>query len=718
MNKEPIGLYIFRFFMGFGLFAFMAMLYWSSVLLEEEVHDVQAGLSEIKSELFILRGEMNKTRDDVIHGLMDNNRTSEGDDSKQPATKSPLLSQSRRNSTHYPKMDASAPNLLEEDPFYKTTLPKLLGDNFKPQGLFHQAAIGRPANLHPFSNWANVAGWHEQCSVGVATLQFGKYETFAPDMAVKVELRHRASDGAVEYWVFLRDHVYWQPLTKEMFSESINMAPHFLRKHKVTAHDFKFYYDAIMNPYVQESGAVSLRTYMNDLEEITVIDDLTFVARWKTETITTSDGKKEQRAKYISKQMTGGLRPLASFVYKYFPNGEKIIDDDQDPETYRTSSVWAQNFQQHWARNIIPSCGPWVFQSMTDREIRFRRNADFYRPYAVLVEGLVEQFKDTPDAVWQDFKADKLDLYALQPEQVIELSNFMKSSQYKQQESAGDGISKLEYLARSYSYIGWNQAKHFFKSKKVRQALTLAIDRDRIVQQYLNGLGVVINGPFYPFSPSYDKSLKPWPFNLEAARRLLREEGWYDSDGDGIIDKKIGDRLVPFQFSLTYYVKNPTTKAVVEYIATTLKEIGIVCNLNGVDIADLSASFDDKSFDALVLGWSLGSPPEELRQLWFSAGAKEKGSSNAIGFANTEVDEIIDKLDYTFEEAERIKLYYRFGKIIYDECPYTFLYSPKAVLLYRNYLQNVWIPAERQDLVPGANVAEPNASIYWIKKHA
>ena len=140
------------------------------------------------------------------------------------------------------------------------------------------------------------------------------------------------------------------------------------------------------------------------------------------------------------------------------------------------------------------------------------------------------------------------------------------------------------------------------------------------------------------------------------------------------------------------------------------------CDLNGVDIADLSAVFDDKGFDALCLGWALGTPPEDPRQLWHSAGAKEPGSSNAVGFANKEADEIIEQLTFESDENKRIALYHRFHEIIHEEQPYTFIYTPKVALLYREYVQNVFIPADRQDLIPGANVPEPNSSIFWIKK--
>jgi peptide/nickel transport system substrate-binding protein len=132
-------------------------------------------------------------------------------------------------------------------------------------------------------------------------------------------------------------------------------------------------------------------------------------------------------------------------------------------------------------------------------------------------------------------------------------------------------------------------------------------------------------------------------------------------------------------------------------------------------MADLSQSLDDKNFDAITLFWGQGAPPEDPRQLWYSTGAKEKGSSNTIGFANKEADEIIDQLDYEYDQEKRISLYHRFDAIMHEEQPYTFLYSPKTIMLYREYLQNVFIPSERQDLVPGANINVPDPSIFWIK---
>jgi peptide/nickel transport system substrate-binding protein len=472
----------------------------------------------------------------------------------------------------------------------------------------------------------------------------------------------------------------------------------------------------MMNPYVQEPGAVSLRTYYEGMEQLRIVDPYTFVVRWKSKSFKNAQGKDEKKIKYIAQQFTGGLRPLASFVYKYFADGSKIVADDSAPETYRTNSVWAQNFAEHWANNIIVSCGPWVFDGMTDRQISFKRNDGFYERLSALTAGVDSEFKDSPDNMWQAFKSNRLDSFTLQPSQLAEYEEFIQSDDYKKQAAQGAAVHRLDFVARSYNYIGWNSVRPFFRNAKVRRALTMAIDRRRIIKENLNGLGIETTGTFYRYSPAYDTSITPWPFDPLMAKRMLEEEGWYDSDGDGIIDKEVDGKRVPFRFMLTYYVKNPTVKSICEYVSTTLKEIGIDARLNGVDIADLSASFDDKDFDAICLGWALGTPPEDPRQLWYSSGAKEKGSSNAVGFANAEADKIIDALDYEYDHDKRLALYHKFDAILHEEQPYTFLYTPKTAFIYREYLKNVFIPADRQDLVPGANVAEPDSSIFWRKR--
>ncbi len=690
MNKNSV----FRWVFSFLLLLLIGMLYWSSTLIEKDLKFLQQEAAEVKRGLDELRSDTQRLRQE-IHAH-------------------PIASAQQRTerSSH---LDSQFPNLLEEDPFYTTTLPSLLGPKFRPRGTRHETLLGRPENLHPFNSFRDVSNMINMCSISVAQQKFGKYETLAPNMAIKLEARPLPeAPTAHEYWIHLREDVYWLPLKPSLFPSDLTLNEHFFKKHPVTAHDFKFFYDAVMNPHVSETKAASLRTYFNDIEEIRVIDDLTFVVRWKTRLVASPLGAEEPKIKYSALSMTGSLQPLPRFIYQYFADGKKIIEDDSDPETYRYNSVWAQNFAQHWAKNIIASCGPWIFEGMSEEGVSFRRNPDYYQSDTALVEGLHYTFKESHEAIWQDFKAGKIDLCSLAPSQLPELETFLNSTSYQAQAAKGKAVHELDYVDLAFYYIGWNEATPYFSHRKVRRAMTMAIDRNRIIEQNLNDMGVPLTGPFFRYSPAYDPEIEALPFNPHEAKRLLDEEGWIDLNGDGIRDKMINGKRVPFRFSLTYFAKNISTKVICEYIATALKEVGVDCQLKGVDITDLAHTFEDKNFDALYMGWALGTPPENPRQLWHSSGAKEKGSSNAIGFAHPEVDHIIDELDYEYDKEKRIALYHRFHQIIHEEQPYTFLYSPKQRLLYRDYVKNVFIPRERQDLVPGADITEPDLRIIWL----
>lgn len=671
MKREPLLVYVLRLAALWGIVFLLLMLWWSSNLVERD-------LIELKE--LVKKGRY------------------EGSSSTMPKASLPVkpfsLDPEQRG-------DPTLPNLLETDPFFTTTLPKLLPPDFKPLGVRKEAALGKPDNLHPFSNWAHITPLIRACGVNVAGSKFGFYETLTGDMALKMEVKGTPP----EYTIYLRDDVYWQPLEPQWFPEGFKLAPQFQERVKVTAHDFKFALDALMNPSLAEAGAVSMRTFLDDIESLEVIDDLTFVVKWKND-------------KYISKELTGSLYPLPKFVYAYFPDGQKIVEEDSDPDTYRKNPLWALNFSNHWAKNIIVGCGAWLFDSMSDRGLRLKRNPDHWREHEALSSAMEVEFKASPEGMWQAFKEGKLDTYTLAPHQLLEFEQFLSSPIYLKQEAEGKKIHRLDYIGQSYTYIAWNSANPLFASSKVRRALTSALDRDRIIRQTLNGQGVAIHGSFYVHSPSTNPALKPWPFDPEKAKRWLAEEGWYDSDGDGLIDKEIGGRRVPFRFKLSYYVKNPNSKAIAEYVAGALLALGIKVDLNGVELADLTKDFEDKSFEALLLAWALGAPPEDPRQLWHSEEADKKGSSNAIGFRNQEADTIIEQLNLEKEGAQRLKLYHRFDEILHEEQPYTFLFAPKVTFLYRDWLKNVFIPAKRQDLIPGATVPVPTTGAAWIEEAA
>ncbi|MDP1879779.1 MAG: ABC transporter substrate-binding protein [Parachlamydiaceae bacterium] len=695
MKKESLTLYFLRLILILGVFALMGMLYWSSLLIEENLKEIEFDLKQIKHELVEVKGTLNKTELNY--------------------QKSPNIHESKNEIA---LIETSSENLLSPDPFYLHTLPKQLGPHFTPHGIRKNNTMGKPDHLNPFTGWYEAASWNRMCIPSLVTQEIGKYETYCPEAAISMELKYN-DEGYPEYWLKLREDLFWEPLNPRHFSDNIELAPWFLQRHQVTAHDFKFYFDAVKNPHVEELLAVTLRnSHFNDIEEVRVIDDFNLVVKWKTKEAVDANGKVIHQMKYTAKSITGSISPLPRFVYQYFADGSKIVEDDDQPNTYRINSVWAQNFSHHWAQNVIVCCGAWLFDGMNDREVKFKRNPHYFNPLATLVESYEIKFKDSPDSIWNDFKLGNIDLTSIRPNQLNELQEFLQSAPYQQQiqQNPGLEIQRLSFLSRSFSYIAWNELRPQFQSKKVRQALTMAIDRQRIIRQNLNGMGLEITGPNSPYSTAYDKNIKPYPHDIDLARQYLHEEGWIDRRGSGVLEKQIDGKWIPFQFTLNYYVKDTTFKSICEFVATSLRELGIECNLSGIDVADLSALFDNKDFDALCMTWSLDTPPEDPKQLWYSSSAAEKGSSNFISFSNHEVDTLCDQLEYEEDPQKRIEIYHRIQQIIHNEAPYVFLFAPKATVAYRSYLQNVLIPADNQDLFPGGNVDSLQSNIFWIKE--
>ena len=112
------------------------------------------------------------------------------------------------------------------------------------------------------------------------------------------------------------------------------------------------------------------------------------------------------------------------------------------------------------------------------------------------------------------------------------------------------------------------------------------------------------------------------------------------------------------------------------------------------------------------MGWQGGITPDPY-QLWHSSMADVEASSNFIGFANKEADQLIEEIRLTFDPEKRKELYHKFHRLIYHEAPYIFLVSPNSLSAVSSRYRNLqifslgypnrilWTPRNRQLAVPG-----------------
>ncbi|MBI5408455.1 MAG: peptide-binding protein [Nitrospirae bacterium] len=297
------------------------------------------------------------------------------------------------------------------------------------------------------------------------------------------------------------------------------------------------------------------------------------------------------------------------------------------------------------------------------QDVTLDSNKDYFdgRPY---IDRYVYKIIPDPATMFLELQAGGVDMMGLTPIQYTKQTNtdFFK-----------ENFQKFRYPVFSYTYMGFNLKHPWFKDKRVRQAIAHAIDKGEIVDVVLFGLGSPATGPYVPNTWAYNPNVKKYDYDLNKAKQLLKEAGWEDTDGDGILDKD-GKK---FEFSVLTNMGNRSREQTATIIQYRLKKIGIKVNIRVLEWSTFINEFIDKRrFETVILGWSIGIDPDQY-DIWHSSKTREK-EFNFVSYSNPEVDDLLEKGRRTFDLGKRKKAYHRIQEILAEETPYIFLYVPDA----------------------------------------
>ncbi|MBE9545979.1 MAG: peptide-binding protein [Proteobacteria bacterium] len=309
--------------------------------------------------------------------------------------------------------------------------------------------------------------------------------------------------------------------------------------------------------------------------------------------------------------------------------------------------------------------GPYMFREWkTGQKIVLISNPDYFegRPY---IDGYIMRIIPDMATMFLELRAEGIDRMNLTP---------LQYTRQTENRFFHRNFNKYRYLSFSYTYLGYNLKNPLFKDKRVRQAISYAINKEEIIQGVMLGLGKVATGPFKPGTWVYKPNVKRYPHAPQKARELLAEAGWKDTDGDGILDKDGR----PFAFEIITNQGNEIRAKCAEIIQRRLADTGITVKIRIIEWAAFIKEFINKrKFDATILGWTIPLDPD-LYDVWHSSkmGPEEL---NFISYKNDEVDELLEKGRNTFDRKERKRCYDRIQEIMAEEQPYTFLYVPDAL---------------------------------------
>ncbi len=337
--------------------------------------------------------------------------------------------------------------------------------------------------------------------------------------------------------------------------------------------------------------------------------------------------------------------------------------------------------------------GEWV----TNDHISFKKNPNYWgkdMPWseAYLDEISFKTITDNNSAVTA-LKAKDIDLMDIVPAQL-----FVQLDPIKQ-----PYIKKDTVFYNSRVFIQWNAERPLFKSKKVRWALSHLVDRDILVKEVMKGLAKPINGPINFTQPHYDASLKPITFDPELAKKMLAEDGWTDSDGDGILDKVIDGKKTPFKFTFNIYAGSDVVKQAALVISEQMRKAGIQVEVSSTEWSVWINNARSHDYDASIANLLGNASEDDPYEIWHSSQAKNKGQ-NVWSFINPEADKILEENRTEFDINKRDVLMKRFQQIVYDEMPITPLWSAPLRIARIDRYDNVEFFKQR----PGFNVP------FWI----
>jgi peptide/nickel transport system substrate-binding protein len=223
-------------------------------------------------------------------------------------------------------------------------------------------------------------------------------------------------------------------------------------------------------------------------------------------------------------------------------------------------------------------------------------------------------------------------------------------------------------------YISLNTRLPILSDKKVRRAIAHAIDVEELIQEVFDGFGTRCATPLHPSSAEYNASLKPIPFSIAQAKKLLNEAGWKDTNQDGILDKKLNGKKTDLRIHYLANAGKSSSMTLAALIKSNAKKAGIDVIIDAKDANTLLEKLRSRDFEMISAGRSI-TPQWSPSQNW------RTDADNRSGFGNAKTDAWIDEMEREPNAVKRWVISKKLQQEIYEEQPEIMLFCPQERLI-------------------------------------
>ena len=254
---------------------------------------------------------------------------------------------------------------------------------------------------------------------------------------------------------------------------------------------------------------------------------------------------------------------------------------------------------------------------------------------------------------------------------------------------ASDGMNLRLFPSLSLNYIGFNVDKEPFDDPRVRQAISMAVDVQAMIDGIVEGAGTRAIGPISEAVVGYHPDLEPLPYDPDMAAELLAEAGLEDG------------------FSTTLWTNdNPTRIAIAEIVQNNLADLNIDVE---IEVLEWGAYLDQTAeglHDMFILGWVTvtGDADYGMYALLHSSNVGAPG--NRSFYRNDRVDELLDQGRRETDPEERVELYHEVQEILIDEAPMLNLYHPQWMIAVADEVEGYSHHPDNSMLIDDVTVSE------------
>ena len=316
-----------------------------------------------------------------------------------------------------------------------------------------------------------------------------------------------------------------------------------------------------------------------------------------------------------------------------------------------------------------PSGGAFTFADWkADQYLQVKRNETYAGGPKAKLDSIFFKVITQDDVGLAQLESGEMDVFAAVP--VQELDRLRKNP----------NLNVVSVPSPSVTFLAFNFGRDTpFKDKRVRQAMMYAIDRAGIVKSVLNGEGTAVNstiiGPDWMGIP---EGLNQYAFDPNKAKQLLKDANFNSSA----------------KFSLIYIPGTKVTDTWLPIAQQQLKDVGINVDLTQLDPTEYTKRLvtgatptTTGDFDIAEVDGGVFRADPNVSAKYFATVSFVPAGGNYGHYSNPQVDDLFKQGVATPDKAKRKAIYTNLAKVLNEECPWVFLWSPNSIHAYNKRLQ-------------------------------